>query len=113
MADELWHCEVSLRFSTHHEGGSVREVVFGPSIFHKSEVTERIRRAQRAILSTQTDPDVFLNDDESSRPPREFSSDCIVLKIAGRDVTNLIFVDLPGQLFLRFAYTLSLTHENA
>lgn len=67
----------------------------------KSDVTERIRRAQRAILSPSAPPEDFLSGPESDfgRSERLFSSDCIVLHISGPDIiTDLNFIDLPGSL---------------
>lgn len=71
------------------------KIPFGQPITEKSEVTERIRRAQRAILSPSTPSDVFLS---ASDTPTElsFSANRIVLNITGPDVTDLNFIDLPG-----------------
>lgn len=65
----------------------------------KSDVTERIRRAQRAILSPSVLPEDFLSGPESDfgRSEKLFSSDCIVLHISGPDITDLNFIDLPGS----------------
>ncbi|KAI9508380.1 P-loop containing nucleoside triphosphate hydrolase protein [Russula earlei] len=92
-----WTCTVSLRF-TKASDGSTREVQFGQDITEKADVTERIRRAQRAILSPSASADAFLSGTESDfgKPEVSFSSDCIVLHIHGPDVTDLNFVDLPG-----------------
>ena len=46
-----WQCIVSLRFITDELLGQARNEVFGSVIYDKSEVEERIRRAQRAILN--------------------------------------------------------------
>lgn len=77
---------------------SPQKIQFGQPITEKSEVTERIRRAQRAILSPSTPPDVFLSGADI---PTElsFSKNRIVLDITGPDVADLSFIDLPG-LFL-------------
>jgi hypothetical protein len=69
---------------------------FGQPIIEKSEVTERIRRAQRAILSPSTPPDVFLSG-AGTAAELSFSPNRIVLNIAGPDVTDLNFIDLPGS----------------
>jgi hypothetical protein len=75
---------------------NAQKVQFGPVITAKSEVTERIQRAQRAILNPSTPPDVFLagatTDHEVS-----FSSNRIVLHVSGPDITDLNFIDLPGS----------------
>ncbi|KAH9965456.1 P-loop containing nucleoside triphosphate hydrolase protein [Russula dissimulans] len=92
-----WTCKVSLRF-TNPVDGVTREVPFGQDITQKSEVTERIRRAQRAILSPSTPADDFLSGAEDDFGPSEtsFSSNCIVLNLRGPDITDLNFIDLPG-----------------
>jgi len=79
--------------------GATREIQFGQDITEKFEVTERIRRAQRAILSPSTAADDFLSGAESDFGPSEilFSSNCIVLNIRGPDITDLNFIDLPGS----------------
>jgi hypothetical protein len=92
---------VSLRFSTDHNGNrlpTTRTVTFGQTITDKPEVTDRIKRAQRAILSPSVPPDSFLTGDgidtESEFP---FSYNCIILHISGPDMTDLNFIDLPGS----------------
>jgi hypothetical protein len=80
-------------------------VPFGQTITNKSDVTDRIRRAQRAILSPTIPADAFLTGDgmENTQPEFPFSHNCIVLRISGSDVTDLNFIDLPGS----FSDTLS------
>ncbi|KAI0250048.1 P-loop containing nucleoside triphosphate hydrolase protein [Lactifluus subvellereus] len=101
QTDTPWKCEVSLRFSHGADGNplpTTLTVPFGPTIIDKLEVTERIQRAQRAILNQSVPPDIFLSgagtDFTESEIP--FSSNCIVLRISGSDVTDLNFTDLPG-----------------
>jgi hypothetical protein len=89
---------VSLRFVTDVNGTELDEpktVGFGDTIFDKLLVTERIRRAQCAILNPNTDPDFFLADDLEERH-LSFSSSSVCLEISGKDVDDLSFVDLPG-----------------
>ncbi|KAF8504661.1 P-loop containing nucleoside triphosphate hydrolase protein [Russula emetica] len=88
---------VSLRL-TNATDSSTREIPFGGIITEKSDVTERIRRAQKAILSPSVSPDNFLSRTESDFEESDisFSSDCIVLHISGPDITDLNFIDLPG-----------------
>jgi len=94
--------------------GSTREIPFGGTITEKSEVTERIRRAQRAILSPSAPTDDFLSRAESDFEPEQseisFSPNCIVLQISGPDVTDLNFIDLPGSFLdvLQLAFTVAL-----
>ncbi|KAI0295255.1 P-loop containing nucleoside triphosphate hydrolase protein [Russula brevipes] len=96
-SDSPWACRVVLRL-TNPADGSTYEVPFGSTITEKSEVTERIRRAQRTILSPSVPRDNFLSGAESDLPPSEksFSPNCIVLQISGPDITDLNFIDLPG-----------------
>jgi hypothetical protein len=92
---------VSLRIVT--ENGSAlpqpRRHVFGGPIFSKPLVTERIRRAQCAILNPNTPSDFFLDADDGEMEEKHlsFSSNSICLEISGRDVDDLSFIDLPGR----------------
>jgi hypothetical protein len=74
------------------------EEEFGPPIFSKSQVTERIRRAQCAILNPRTPHANFLEASPEVLEKRElsFSSNSVCLEISGKDVDDLSFVDLPG-----------------
>jgi hypothetical protein len=84
---------------TNVDDGSTREIPFGQTITEKSDVTERIQRAQRAILSPSVLPENLLSGAESDLGQLEipFSSNCIVLHISGPDITDLNFIDLPGS----------------
>jgi hypothetical protein len=75
-----------------------QKIPFGQPITEKSEVTERIRVAQRAILSPSTPSDVFLSRADTATE-LAFSANRIVLNISGPDVTDLNFIDLPGSCF--------------
>jgi hypothetical protein len=77
----------------------IHEIEFGPTIIKKSEVEDRIRRAQAAILNPSKPIDDFLNPSVPLPPKNErsFSSDTISVRIAGRDMDDLSFVDLPGM----------------
>jgi hypothetical protein len=102
-SDQPWQCIVSLRFSTSADGQllpQVRSEQFGSTIFDKTEVEERIRRAQRAILNPNTSFLKYLqdeDDDDTSTREVTFSRNCITLAISGSDVADLSFVDLPGE----------------
>jgi hypothetical protein len=91
---------VSLRFTTDVAGntlGHARNEQFGEVIVDKSEVEDRIRRAQRAILNPNTSSTRFLEDDYDSQAPEvAFSMNCISLQISGKNLADLSFVDLPG-----------------
>lgn len=94
---------MSLRFTTDARGqplGQARNERFGEVIYDKSEVEERIRRAQRAILNPNTPVERFLvgPDEDSGLRQVSFSTNCISMEISGRGVADLSFVDLPGDL---------------
>jgi hypothetical protein len=73
-------------------------VDFGDPIVDKPLVTERIRRAQSAILNPNTSARKFLDASLDSLEGRQlsFSSNSVCLEISGRDIDDLFFVDLPG-----------------
>ncbi|KAG5220008.1 P-loop containing nucleoside triphosphate hydrolase protein [Salix suchowensis] len=92
---------VTLRFTTDVNGqtlGQPRTIMFGPAITDKSNVEERIRRAQRAILNPGTAYRTFLDGDDEDLPKSEltFSTNCVTLQISGPGVADLSFCDLPG-----------------
>lgn len=103
-SDERWKCIISLRFITDAKGqplNQIRNELFGPTIFDKSQVEERIRRAQRAILNPSTPYRRFFEGEDEDPDGHEltFSSNCVSLQISGKDVADLSFCDLPGTLF--------------
>jgi hypothetical protein len=103
--DSEWECVVFLRFITDHKGQPLAQVYdepFGATIYDPNEVEERIRRAQRAILSGSTNYRQFLEgEDEGLEEPRlSFSTNCVSLQISGRNVDDLSFCDLPGAFLL-------------
>ncbi len=71
---------------------------FGEAIYDKSQVEERLRRAQRAILNPKESMKDFLvgEDKDLAKNQLTFSSDCVSLQISGPDVADLSFCDLPG-----------------
>ncbi|KAH9976107.1 P-loop containing nucleoside triphosphate hydrolase protein [Lactifluus volemus] len=87
-SDSPWECKPA----SHHHNGTIRT-----DHHHKSDVTDRIRRAQRAILSPTIPPDSFLSGNGMDTELEfSFSYNCIVLHISGSDITDLNFIDLPG-----------------
>ncbi len=76
-----------------------RRLEFGDPIYSKSLVTERIRRAQCALLNPDTSFTFFLDapDDDLEQKQLSFSSNSVCLEITGKDVEDLSFVDLPGM----------------
>ncbi|KAH7883426.1 P-loop containing nucleoside triphosphate hydrolase protein [Phlebopus sp. FC_14] len=99
-ADGPWTCVVKLHFNSDAQGKpiEVRLIPFGDSITSKSEVEDRIRRAQRAILNPSREPADYLNDDALIPDKNEvsFSRNYVSLEISGPDLADLSFVDLPG-----------------
>ncbi|TRM70037.1 P-loop containing nucleoside triphosphate hydrolase protein [Schizophyllum amplum] len=100
-----WQCVVTLRFTVDKSGqalGQARNVTFGDIIYDKTQVEDRIRRAQKAILNPTSKPSHFLKadfDDETNPEGQlTFSSNCVELKISGPDVADLSFCDLPGLI---------------
>lgn len=75
-----------------------RKLEFGDPIYSKFLVTERIRRAQCAILNPDTPSTFFLDapPDALDQKQLTFSSNSVCLEISGSDVEDLSFVDLPG-----------------
>jgi hypothetical protein len=73
---------------------------FGPSLTSKSEVLERIRRAQLAILNPSRKASEFLGSlgaaGSGMTNDLSFSTDLISVSISGIGVDDLSFVDLPG-----------------
>ncbi|KAI0250036.1 P-loop containing nucleoside triphosphate hydrolase protein [Lactifluus subvellereus] len=100
---ESWRCVVSLRIVTEDDGkvlSQPRKIEFGDPIFSKTLVTERIRRAQCAILNPRTPNHHFLEASPEVLEERQlsFSSNSVCLEISGKDVDDLSFVDLPGLI---------------
>jgi len=97
-----WTCTVSLQLNTAPNGSRLaipQKIPFGQPITEKSEVTERISRAQRAILNPSTSRDAFLSGaipGANVKNELPFSANRIVLHITGSDVADLNFIDLPG-----------------
>jgi hypothetical protein len=76
------------------------EIPFGPLITDKSDVEDRIRRAQLAILNPSKEPSGFLGPlgqiDGGTKNEMSFSSDLVSVRISGKEMDDLSFVDLPG-----------------
>ncbi|KAF7366190.1 hypothetical protein MVEN_00496000 [Mycena venus] len=100
-SDAPWSCTVELRFITDKKGqplGQARNETFGDTIFDKSAVEDRIRRAQRAILNPSKPSRGFLDDIDEDATEVSFSTNYISLQISGPEVADLSFVDLPGLI---------------
>ena len=75
--------------------------MFGSIIYEQSEVEDRIRRAQRAILNPKKPPKDFLDNEDEDELVSElnFSTNCVSLQISGPEVADLSFCDLPGMSY--------------
>ncbi|KAG8976932.1 hypothetical protein FRB90_009007, partial [Tulasnella sp. 427] len=97
-----WSCQVVLRFQFDAVGkplAEMREITFGPVIYDRDEVTERLGRAQSAILNPSIKSDSFLEGDVQSTPDSlTFSANCVCVRVAGPNVPDLYFYDLPGVI---------------
>lgn len=78
--------------------GQAQTIAFGKPIFKQEEVEERVRRAQRAILSPSTPPEDFVNNYMTGTMELSFSKNYISIQIEGPDVPDLSVVDLPGNI---------------
>ncbi|KAG8918972.1 hypothetical protein FRC01_001550 [Tulasnella sp. 417] len=98
---QVWSCKVSLRFHVDRSGrqlATIRDVPFGPTLFNAEDVEKILRRAQRAILRPELDPTLFLDDSDLHvfGVPLTFSGNCVCIQVAGPNVPDLYFYDLPG-----------------
>lgn len=103
-SNEPWRCLVSLHIVTDANGVQLAQptrIDFGDPIFDKILVTERIRRAQCAILNPDMESDFFLlaPPDDLEKRDLSFSSNPVCLEISGKDVGDLSIVDLPGGYY--------------
>ncbi|KAG8913177.1 hypothetical protein FRC00_002894 [Tulasnella sp. 408] len=93
---------VVLRFQYDASGklrNEMREVPFGAVIYDKDEVTERLERAQLAILNPSARSESFLSGDyEPTAETLTFSANCVCVRVAGPNVPDLYFYDLPGVI---------------
>ncbi|KAJ3297651.1 hypothetical protein HK104_000284 [Borealophlyctis nickersoniae] len=104
-----WSCSVTLRFEYDSAGRPLKapkEVVFGKEITSKDEVEIVVRRAQKALLNPDKDPNRYLEyrfdnstaaarDKEALSNELRFSRNIVCLDVKGA-ATNLTLIDLPG-----------------
>ncbi|KAI0696227.1 P-loop containing nucleoside triphosphate hydrolase protein [Cerioporus squamosus] len=106
---DSWSCQISIRweFDTNGERvDEVSEVLFGARFTDKEDVEPMLRRAQAAILNPTVPLSHFLEVDiqalkagDTKVPgakPLAFSRNVICVDLAGPDLVDLSFVDLPG-----------------
>ncbi|KAI1791422.1 P-loop containing nucleoside triphosphate hydrolase protein [Ganoderma leucocontextum] len=106
---EPWSCQVYIRWEFDDDGQrleEVSEVPFGPRLTDKAEIESILRRAQAAILNPAIPLSHFLDADLETikaggvkvlgARPLPFSRNVICVDLAGPDLIDLSFVDLPG-----------------
>ncbi|KIJ53717.1 hypothetical protein M422DRAFT_775734 [Sphaerobolus stellatus SS14] len=102
---EQWRCEVSICFTTDDDGTPLlpQQIIgFGPPIYDREEIEERIRRAQRAALNPgrgmESPSDFLSNERLPSRNMLDFTTNYVSLEIRGPELIDLSFCDLPGLI---------------
>ncbi|KAI0743138.1 P-loop containing nucleoside triphosphate hydrolase protein [Daedaleopsis nitida] len=106
---ELWSCQISIRWEYDEDDlrlAEVHEERFGSTLCDPSEVEDMLRRAQAAILSPRTPRSDFLDADIDTvksggvstlgAGTLPFSRNIICVDLAGQELVDLSFVDLPG-----------------
>lgn len=107
-SSEPWRCQVSIRWEFDSSGkrrNEVQETTFGAVITNKTEVELMLRRAQAAVLHPDIPAAKFvtmgaseLNKESPLQTKRLlFSRNVVCIDLAGPDLTDLSFVDLPGR----------------
>ncbi|KAJ7223681.1 P-loop containing nucleoside triphosphate hydrolase protein [Mycena haematopus] len=93
-----WSCRISIRVEL-----MVNEIPFGKPITNKDEVEIALRRAQLAVLNPNVSPEEIWamrpEDLKNGIPGQEslrFSRNVICVDLEGPELTDLIFLDLPG-----------------
>ncbi|KIJ53718.1 hypothetical protein M422DRAFT_241963 [Sphaerobolus stellatus SS14] len=97
---EDWRCDVSIRFITGDYGKRLpqeKTIIFGPPIFNREDIEDRIRRVQSAALNPSSgmeSTDYFLS---TGTPPSNGMLDStpnyISLEIRGPELTDLVSDD--------------------
>ena len=106
---ETWSCQITLRCSVDAKGQSFttpERTLFSPPIRDKQSVELWLRRAQAAILSPHIDHDNFTSKtlaelQEAMRNDQDvlpFSKNVIELEVKDPELTDLSFIDLPGEI---------------
>ncbi|KZT07896.1 uncharacterized protein LAESUDRAFT_811749 [Laetiporus sulphureus 93-53] len=103
-----WRCRIYIRWEFDETGQRLDEVSerpFGDAITDKTQVEPMLRRAQAAVLYPHVDPATILTStmDRLSgqlgfggKKPLLFSKNAVCIDLAGPELTDLSFVDLPG-----------------
>jgi hypothetical protein len=112
--EAFWCCRVTLFREADENGNPLQtpeKIEFGPDIYDENHVTDRILRAQLAILHRHHIQELLdasaseletLKERLSQMRAPEFSSDSIRVDIEGQEIQDLSFVDLPGTAPFHF-----------
>ncbi|KAG9127030.1 hypothetical protein FRC07_000957 [Ceratobasidium sp. 392] len=97
-AEHEWKAQVLLKIEIEDRGKSRwgDEIEFGDVIVDPELIEERIKQAQLAVLHPSTDPTVFLRGNLGPGDGLSFTRNRVIVKISGRELADLSFVDLPG-----------------
>ncbi|KAJ1300015.1 hypothetical protein OPQ81_011849 [Rhizoctonia solani] len=96
--DLPWRAQVFIKIERgERESGSDLgdEVPFGGPLDDPNLVEERIKLAQLAVLNPHVDPELILRGEEP-RGGLSFTKNSVIVKLSGRELADLSFVDLPG-----------------
>ncbi|KAJ7037326.1 P-loop containing nucleoside triphosphate hydrolase protein [Mycena alexandri] len=101
-----WSCRISIRLEFDASGRPRKEVLerrFGDMITNKDEVEVGLRRAQLAVLNPSVSFEEILamsaEDVKNGIPglnPLPFSRNVVCVDLEGPELTDLMFLDLPG-----------------
>ncbi|CAE6451057.1 unnamed protein product [Rhizoctonia solani] len=96
-ADLPWRAQVFLKFERGERDGDLGdEIPFGGPLDDPDLVEERIRLAQTAVLNPLTEPELILRGEEPPPGGLSFTKNTVIVKLTGRELSDLSFVDLPG-----------------
>ncbi|CUA70938.1 hypothetical protein RSOLAG22IIIB_09212 [Rhizoctonia solani] len=97
-ADLPWRAQVFLKFERSENDSRSDlgdEIPFGGPLDDPELVEERIKLAQVAVLNPHVDPELILRGDIPNGG-LSFTKNAVVVKLSGRELADLSFVDLPG-----------------
>src|SRR5271170_3044692 len=103
--DVRWSCQISLRFMYDGAGKALDDpqvIKFGERLYDPTDVERRLKRAQDAILQLphegqDHDLATYLQEDDIVSPKTVgFSRNVVRLDVAGPDLVDVTFIDLPG-----------------
>ncbi|KAK7044850.1 P-loop containing nucleoside triphosphate hydrolase protein [Favolaschia claudopus] len=103
-----WSCRISIRVEFEENGaprGDVTEMQFGDTITKKAAVETALRRAQFAVLHPSLSfQDVLsyemttIKEGLPGLQPLPFSRNVVCVDLEGPELTDLMFLDLPGLI---------------